>query len=287
MQKLSRVWQALERIPGLFAVPGYWREHCGPDFAILEPFLRPTNDMGASYPCPYPSGGDCPRKIVDYGDGEYAAICRDPWKICPNLTLPRKEVLVHALDVGAFTKVVAAPLGVRWHPPQSQGDHVWSIGLSNRRRSLNRPVSFIVLPDGARFRTAVHTLLLDTDGPFLIVAPTNQHRTAEVQQRLNARGVEFVCLDDQLFLDGDGKFVAVDPVETSDEIRPTPVPERPWIVRAFLDKHRCKVADIQKAAGVDESDYYRWRAGKLPDHYAVCRDIERVLREGLPKRLAP
>lgn len=67
----------------------------------------------------------------------------------------------------------------------------------------------------------------------------------------------------------------------------TPVPERTRAISEFVQKHGCRVRDIQHAAGVHESDYYKWRAGKLPDHYAPCRDIERVLRAGLPKESGP
>lgn len=287
MRKLSRLWQALERIPGLQGVPASWREHCGPDFPIIEPFLRTTDEVAATHPCPHPTGGDCPRKIVDYGDGEYVAICRDPWKICQDLTLPLKEVLVHTLDVAAFTTTIARPLGIRGHTPQEHGDHTWSIGLSDRRGSLNRPVYFIALPQYDRFRAVVHSLLLDVEGPFLIVAPTNRHRTAEIQQRLQARGIGFVSLEDQLLLDGDGRLVSVDPLDSSEEIRATPVADRSRVVEAFLAKHRCKVRDLQEAAGAHHSDYYKWRSGQLPDHYAVCRSIERVLRDGLPRRQRP
>jgi hypothetical protein len=284
MRKLSRLWQALERIPGLLSVLGYWREYCGPDFAILEPFLRPTDVPGANYPCPHPTGGNCPRKIVDYGDGEYAAICRDPWKICKNLTLPLKEALVHALDVGMFTKAIAGALGVRWHAPQGCGDYTWSIGVSGRRGTLNQPVYFMVLPGAARFQASVQNLLLDVAGPFIILAPTNQHRTAEVQRRLQAHGIACVSLEDQLLLDGDGKLVSIDPVEPADEIQPTPVSDRSRLVRAFVAKHQCKVKDIYEAAGIDESDFYKWRRGALPDAFKKSQDIERVLLHGLPKR---
>lgn len=57
MRKLSRLWQTLERILGLVAVPAFWREYCGRDFPLIEPYLRPTDDIGATYPCPYPTGG--------------------------------------------------------------------------------------------------------------------------------------------------------------------------------------------------------------------------------------
>ena len=56
------------------------------------------------------------------------------------------------------------------------------------------------------------------------------------------------------------------------------------MVKEFVARNHCKIKDIQDAAGVDEADYYKWRSGQLPDHYAACRSIEAILHQGLPKR---
>jgi hypothetical protein len=52
------------------------------------------------------------------------------------------------------------------------------------------------------------------------------------------------------------------------------------VVKAFLARNRRRVKDIQKAAGVDEADYYKWLNGRTPDHYSTCVAIERVLHGG-------
>jgi hypothetical protein len=52
MRKLTRLWQALERIPGLCDITAYWEHHCGVDYPLLQPHLRVTDEFGARYPCP-------------------------------------------------------------------------------------------------------------------------------------------------------------------------------------------------------------------------------------------
>ena len=286
MRKLSQLWRALERIPGLLAVPGFWREYCGPDFPLIEPYLQPTDHVGATYPCPHPTAGQCPRKIVDYGDGEFVAICRDPYESCADVPLVRKEVLAHRLDIVAFTKAISPVLGIRWHPPEKRGDHTWGIGLSGRRSSHNQPAYFIALPESRRFAVTVNSLLLDISGPFLILSPTNRHRSIEIQQRLQARGVGFLSLEEQLLLDENDRLVSVDPTEASDEPAQTPVADRTRVVKAFTTRHQRKVKDIYETAGVDESDFYKWRRGELPDTSQKSRDVERILHQGLPRRLS-
>ena len=78
MRTLSHLWRSLETIPGLLAIPAFWEAYCGPDIDIIRPHLRVTDMEGALYPCPKQRVGYCPRRIVDYGDGEFAALCRDP-----------------------------------------------------------------------------------------------------------------------------------------------------------------------------------------------------------------
>jgi hypothetical protein len=145
-------------------------------------------------------------------------------------------------------------------------------------------VFLVLLPETARFVAVLHRLLLNVSGPFVLVAPTSKHRTIEVQEMLHARGVSFLSLEEHILLDDAGRLAAVDPQETGAEVPPTAKEDRPRVVKEFVARNNCKVKDIQEAAGVDEADYYKWRSGQLPDHYAACRSIEGILHHGLPKR---
>ncbi len=283
MRKLKRLWRALERVPGLLAVPAFWQLECGEEFGLLEPHLRATDEMGANYPCPHPRGGDCPRKIIDHGNGEYVAICRDPQKICPDVPLTAKEALLHTLDLSTLLQPVLQAASIRAGAFQPRGHGVWAIGLSNRRSSLNQPVFLIIVHTAAAFESAVSSLLLDIPGQFLILAATNRHRSVKVQERLQAHNVGYLCLEEQLLVDEHGWFTATDPLEASDAVAATPAADRKRVVKEFTKKHRCKVVDIQKASGVYETDYYGWLKGDDPDHYAHCVRIEQILHQGLPK----
>lgn len=142
----------------------------------------------------------------------------------------------------------------------------------------------VLLPETARFVAVLQRLLLSVSGPFVLVAPTNRHRTIEVQEMLHARGVSFLALEEHLLLDDAGRLAAVNPSEAGGKVPATAKEDRPRVVKEFVARNQCKVKDIQEAAGVDEADYYKWRSGHLPDHYAACRSIEAILHHGLPKR---
>jgi hypothetical protein len=129
MRKLTLLWQALERIPGLCDVLASWQLHCGADYPLIQPHLRPTDDFGARYPCPHPHDADCPRAIVDYGDGLFAAVCRHPHSLCEDVTLSPKDALVHRLDIDAALTPLASALAVRIQGLQVRAPGVWALGV--------------------------------------------------------------------------------------------------------------------------------------------------------------
>jgi hypothetical protein len=290
MRKLTRLWPALERIPGLLTIPAFWEHFCGPDIAVIRPFLRATEMTGGGYPC----GGRldrpvCFREIVDYGSGEIVAVCRDQWKRCQDLPLSRRETIMHSLDVSALARAIARPLGFRWHPPVVQGHNTWSIGLAADGFGTDRQVILMAHSEQEQFRMALHELLVGIEEPFILLCPTASRKDLGVHETLARRRVRFQALEDHLGVDEAGAFNAIRAPgpDAGAELVVTPVAERMRVVKEFTVRSRCKVADIQKAAGVDESDFYKWRSGKLPDDYAASVRIEVVLRQGLSPRPAP
>jgi hypothetical protein len=284
MKTLESFWQSLESIRGQSAIPAFWEARCCDGMDLLRPHLRVTDMEGSLYPCPERPVGYCPRRIVDYGDGEYAALCRDPYKLCATVPLTRNDVLLRQLDIASFTRMLAPPLGIRWHAPVPRAPGAWAIGLSARKETRNQPVIVAIVPEADQFAATLRTLLLGLDGPFVLVAPTSRNLTVDVEELLQKRGVAFVPLDEHLLLDDAGRSVTVGLPDIIRDVRPTPKEDRRRVVRVFTARNRCKVKDIQEAAGVDEADYYKWLSGKAPDHYSTCVAIERVLNGGLPRR---
>jgi hypothetical protein len=283
MRKLPKLWRSLDRIVGQLAVPAVWEVESGEDFEFLRPHLRPTDMVGALYPCPH-RYGYCPRKIVDYGDGEFAALCRVPHESCERVSLTARDALLHELDLAGFLQPILRAASIRHEQPKKRGYGTWSLGLSTRRSSMNQPAFLIIAHGTEIFESAVNDLLLDVAGQFLVMAPTNRYRSVRVQERLQARNIGYVCLDEQVGVDENGCFVSVDPLDSADRIPATPVADRKRVIAEFRAKHGCKVADIHETAGVHEADYYKWLNGSIPDHYSTCVAIEKVLVAGIPKR---
>lgn len=206
MRRLPNLWRSLERIPGLLAVPAVWRQQCGEDYAFIHPHLRPTDMVGSAYPCPN-NFGECPRRIVDYGDDEFTAICRDPHYSCDTVPLAPREALLHDLDLNTFLQPVLRAAAIRPEHLRDRLPGVWTAGLSERPATRNQPVFVIISPTGTAFEAAVRRLLLEVAGAFVVLAPTNRHRTTVLQEQFQQRSIGYLCLEDQMGVGDDGHYV--------------------------------------------------------------------------------
>lgn len=221
MKDLSQFWCSLEGIQGLHAIPAFWARYCDPHFDLIRPYLRATDMVGGDYPCPHPKrGGACARRIVDLGDGEFEGICIDPYKLCPDLPLTSKDVVVHRLDIACFTRMLADVLDIRWQAPERRAGYAWGIGLSRRQKSLNQPVFFVVESSQENFRKAVLELLASVPGPFVLVAPTDQHREISLQEHFERRSIGFISLAERVQLDEEGRLVSIEPMESAEGLPP-------------------------------------------------------------------
>ena len=128
-----------------------WRTTCGADFGLIETWLQPTPTLSAIYPCPYPEGSCCPRRIVCHGDDEIAAICQDPYRICPDLSLMVKDVLLYDLDLPGFMNPVLQVAGIRNPQMEPRSPGVWNVGLAVGGDLLLQPAYLLVFGGAEEF----------------------------------------------------------------------------------------------------------------------------------------
>ncbi len=284
MRTLTRLWRALDSLPGLCDVPAYWEHLCGEDYPLVRPYLRPTADVGARYPCPSPRNSECPRRIVDYEDGTFAGICRHSERLCSTVEITPKEALIHQLDIEGFIGCMAGPLCIRAQKLRQRSRGVWEAGLSTSRATRNQPVFLLVAATANNFASGIRQLLFDSSGAFVALAPTSGYLTVDLQQILCRRQCQFVSLEERVGLDDQGNFVALE-AAGSDEIPPTPVEQRPGVVEQYKRDNNCTAKAIHEAANVKGTDFYKWMRGELPDTSGKSKRIEEILHLPLPKNL--
>ena len=278
MRKLSRLWLGIESVPGLVAIPAYWEHFCGPDFALVRRHLRPTDDLGAAYPCPRARDYDCPRRVIDYFDGTFAAICRHPHKLCDTVPLTQGDALAYSLDMPGILLGMADLLGVRsGGTDTSRPDGVVGLGLSTNRPTRNQPVFLLVFAHHAAFESALRNLIFSCPTPFVVVAPTGNHLTVELRENLSRRQSEFIALEDRVGLSDDGRFGALE-IGDGREFEPTPVEQRQAAVETYKRDFSCTDQTIFEDSGVDKADFYKWMRGALSDKSIKSKRIEETLR---------
>jgi hypothetical protein len=273
MRALTRLWRALESIPGLLDVPAWWEHACGDDFPVIRPYLISTDVFGHRYPCPrHPRDHECPRRIIDYGDGEFAAICRHSHQFCERIPLAPKDALIHTIDMAKFAGALAPALKIRPQRLRYFGG-LREIGVSIAPATRSCPAFLAIVTSPDQLQRSLHELLLSHPTPFVLLAPTSRFLTADHIRLLDRHKSIFVSLEETVGVDEDGHFAPLQ-AAYEEEAQPTAVAAR----QALVDACGAMDADSYRAARVHKSDFYKWLTGKLSDKSSKSKRIEEVLR---------
>jgi hypothetical protein len=294
MTKLEHLWSALEDVTDLLAIPAMWREACGTDFGLIEASLHPTSKRSGIYPCPFSNGYMCPRRIVNYNHDEIAAICQDPHKICPDLSLNGSDVVLHSLDLLGFVRPILEVAGIRNPQMEPRAPGVWNIGLAVSGDLTLQPAYLLVFGGKEEFATAAQSLMFDIEGPFTILAPTDRHWTGTLRERLRSPRISFVSLDERVAVDDAGRFVAVRWTRAADVLTPTPRTRREDLIEQFRRNNgNCTIKLLCYWANVSREDFNKWKNSSvkkadgrlaIPDTSKKAKRIEKLLQLGIRSR---
>jgi hypothetical protein len=208
MRPLTRLWPALEQLPGLAASLGTWREDLGDEVDAIAGLLRPTDRRAVRFPCPSPGGDGCPRRVVEHGDGTAVAVCGDrpqrsePIEVCP------AELIVHALDPRRLCAAVAAVLRL------DEGFQVveacwqtWRVGDYVPLSGERFPV-YLSIPDSPdRVNAAALRLTGIADRPFLMLVPARAQVDPAISEVLTRTKSRLSALQDLIAIDADGRWI--------------------------------------------------------------------------------
>ena len=98
MKTLNRFWSGLETLPGPSGVLAEWERVWRKDMEVGRTFLRLTDQLAATYPCPSPGGDGCPRGVVRHGGQDIIAVCRSRPRQCDTLALTKADIVIYELD---------------------------------------------------------------------------------------------------------------------------------------------------------------------------------------------
>lgn len=211
MKSLKRLWQGLEALPGLAGVLAEWREVWGQTYEVGKAFLRPTDQLASSYPCPSPGGDGCPRGVVVHSDDDIVAVCRQRPKQCNSIKLTRADVLVYELNRKGLCSAVASALGViPLSRPANVLPQAFRIGHYPLATGRRAPVYLAIQHEAQSLRDTVWRLLAKSDSSCILITPTSHLCNAETQGMLSEDGALLLALDDVLALDDTRAIVATE-----------------------------------------------------------------------------
>ena len=206
-----QLWRALEAIPGLTATAYEWRGRLGADYEWAKQYLRASGGKATSYPCPKRPQCGCAHAVVGHSSDDIVAVCRCSPRRCESVKLSGMDIVLYELNRRALGSAVAAALGAKAEEGAGGGLHMtWQVGTYPARPGIDLPLLLTIQSDADEFRSAVQGLLASREGPFVLMAPTDNHWRPEYGPDMARRQARFLPLNDLLVWDG--RMVPVRPL---------------------------------------------------------------------------
>lgn len=191
---MATLWQCLEAVPGLVAVPSVWA-----DGTVPAGFLRDTGRVAKSVPCEC----GCAHEVVTRADGRLVGVCRcEPWN-CDDIPLTAAQARLLEFNRAKFGRAVCQAFGCEPKRPPARIPATWEAGV------FSGLSVFLTVPhDAEGFRLAVSELAARQRQPFILLAPTAQFLDAEGKALLATVRAGFFDLETNLVLTASGALHA-------------------------------------------------------------------------------
>src|SRR6266850_1677612 len=173
MKNQSDFWICLDSMPAGAALLADWQASFGPDFPLLEPFLKGTTRQAQSYPCPEHPPCEC-RHVVRETESGLIAICTCGPGECEPVSIRPKDLMVYVLDRRELGRAISRALGFtplddapRFTPSYS------TLGIQEigSHGPFSSPVYLAFAPNGSLLRE-LENLFAARPGPFVLLTPT-------------------------------------------------------------------------------------------------------------------
>lgn len=208
------IWACLERFLSPATVIVEWQEVLGPDFGNAKSFLYATDKQAEEYPCTNRPPCDCAHEVVAHAHNRIVAACRCDPPGCKTIKLQPRDIVIHALDAVKLCRAIRRAF--RFDDPPDEravlysASHVWTVGNYG---ALHSPVYLLARPSEPEFVREIEGLITCQPEPFILLAPTQRHRTPTVQAILQRQQSVFIPLSRTLALNGPGRFMVTHPVQ--------------------------------------------------------------------------
>lgn len=168
-----KMWSALEHLSNLLGTTADWQDKLGNEFAVVQRrYLRPTDRIAQTYPCPKLNSEHCPRGIVKHGADDFAAYCRQSPKQCDTLNLKKADVILYEfhLEKLAFELADVLELNpinkITIHKPTRP----IKLGDLQLASSKTIPVFFQINPPFLDLNVVIQNLYVETSSAVIVLS---------------------------------------------------------------------------------------------------------------------
>jgi len=171
--RLRRMWQVLERVPGLSELACVWKELAQHEYDQLNTFLRPTQKLSDTYPCPSMGGNECPRKVITHGENDIVAVCGNSPPECDPVRLQRSDLVIYEFDINKCLSAIATEMGLR--PEISKvdgGNSTWCIGKHYPLAGYSFKVFVVIPEDRLDVEKSLSIIAAQESKPFILYVST-------------------------------------------------------------------------------------------------------------------
>ena len=200
-------WRSVEFFLVPVTVLAEWRIVLGRDYDFAEMFLRPTDELAGAYPCTQERVCSCYHEVIVHASDRIVAVCRCPRRHCRTFAIQAKDRLIYELDRRRLCEAIRSSLG--FAPPADENQplpglrNTFVVGTSGPTCS---PVYFMHRQTSSEFLMELNGLMNLEIEPFILLVPSELHRSAVVQGLMQRQKCAFLDLSRFLELDGPGHF---------------------------------------------------------------------------------
>ena len=190
-----------------------WEELIGSDRDAAFGFLRPTQKLSSSYPCPSPGGDGCPRRVVRHSPDDIVAVCGCTPRQCDTLKLTKADIIVYELNPATLGASVAHALGITAGFSETGIPRTWCLGAYWPYAGFRFPVYMTIQAEPEDYRRVADRLTAQRDEPFILLAPTRELCDRECPDVLQKKKAALLIMSEALVLDDSNRLATQQPVE--------------------------------------------------------------------------
>ena len=153
--------------------------------------------------CPSPCEQGYPRQVVENSPSDITAVC--PQEKADPIQLKFRDILIYSIRCEALHQAFCTALEINFSGDcRKEHAHVWHLGdYSGTEVYITYSTAPAILTD------TISSLYLSQQTPFILMVPTVNNITPEIQQFLDKNNSKLISIADELTLQTDGSFKPV------------------------------------------------------------------------------